>query len=272
MALRGLLTARHRDTAKIRARIADHLEEFDGYVAFSGGKDSLIVLDLARQVDRNVPVAFFDSGLEYPENLVYIARLADRWNLNLHHIHAEPSALQVLQADGSWQHDVVPGEPRGVDLHTALIAEPARRAHLAWGDGELWGVRAQESQGRRWLYAAALGRAARAVPDSCGVRRPSELRGRFGGVVHRLDGTVAYGPIWDWRDDEVWGYIHNRELPVNPVYAKLRRLGAPDRLQRVSVALDANCLEFGRAVWLRRGWPELYAELVQALPRLAEWA
>ena len=32
--------------------------------------------------------------------------------------------------------------------------------------------------------------------------------------------------------DDVWGYIHRHRLPVNPVYAKLRRLGAPEQCLR----------------------------------------
>ena len=37
------------------------------YVAFSGGKDSTILLHLARQVFPDIPAVFCDTGLEYPE-------------------------------------------------------------------------------------------------------------------------------------------------------------------------------------------------------------
>lgn len=77
--LRGLRRS-HRDSGTILDRIAHHLAEHEGYVAFSGGKDSLVTLDLARRVDPDVPVAFFDSGLEYPETYTYIAELADTWS------------------------------------------------------------------------------------------------------------------------------------------------------------------------------------------------
>lgn len=39
----------------------------DVYVSFSGGKDSTVLLDLARRVDPNIPAVFVDTGLEYPE-------------------------------------------------------------------------------------------------------------------------------------------------------------------------------------------------------------
>jgi phosphoadenosine phosphosulfate reductase len=69
----------------------------------------------------------------------------------------------------------------------------------------------------------------------------------------------------------VWGYIARHSLPVNPVYAKLRLLGAPEQALRVSAMIDANGLEMGRVTWLRRGWPDLFAELAQVLPRLREF-
>lgn len=37
------------------------------YVSFSGGKDSTVLLDLARRVEPTIPAMFVDTGLEYPE-------------------------------------------------------------------------------------------------------------------------------------------------------------------------------------------------------------
>lgn len=44
-------------------------ERFEGnvYVSFSGGKDSTVLLDLARRVYADIPAVFVDTGLEYPE-------------------------------------------------------------------------------------------------------------------------------------------------------------------------------------------------------------
>ena len=92
------LRAPARDLNLLIDRVAAHLDTHDGYVAFSGGKDSTVVLDLARRADPNVPVCFFDSGLEFPETLTYIDELTNRWNLNLHVIPARPTALEYLQA------------------------------------------------------------------------------------------------------------------------------------------------------------------------------
>lgn len=52
-------------------------------VAFSGGKDSLVVLYLARQLQSDLKVVFNNTGVEYPETRVFIEQLHQDWNLNL---------------------------------------------------------------------------------------------------------------------------------------------------------------------------------------------
>lgn len=257
-----------RDLELLRHRIELHLEDHEGYLAFSGGKDSLVVLHLARQVAPDVPVVFFDSGLEFPETYAYLDQLADHWDLNLQVIQPTMTTLELLAATGAWDHTAA-ANPAVPDLHQVHIIEPAGRAHQTHGPGELWGVRAQESRGRAATYTHAL----RAAACDCFPPCTTELerRRRHGGLITRADGTVAYGPIWDWHTSEVWAYIARHDLPVNPVYAKLRNLGAPEHFLRISAMIDGRRLEEGRITWLRRGWPTLFEELTAILPRLREY-
>lgn len=58
--------------AKIRMtknRIQQWYEAFEGevYVCFSGGKDSTVLLHIARSIYPDIPAVFVDTGLEYPE-------------------------------------------------------------------------------------------------------------------------------------------------------------------------------------------------------------
>ena len=260
----------HPATSTLPARIRQHLDDHDGYVAFSGGKDSAAVLHLALQVEPNVPVVFFDSGCEFPETYRYLEQLHDQLHLQLQVVPARHTTLELLAASGAWDHTAT-RQPTP-DLHQVLITEPATRAHQANGPGELWGVRAEESRGRAALYANALRtETTRSCHGCCADAPASHRRQRHGGLVRRVDGTVALGPIWDWKTPDVWAYLARHQLPVNPVYAKLRRLGAPEHMLRVSHMLDGNRLEEGRVTWLRRGWPDLFEDLARVLPRLREF-
>lgn len=51
------------------ARIIEWYQHYDGkvYVAFSGGKDSTVLLDIVRRIYPVVPAVFSDTGLEFPE-------------------------------------------------------------------------------------------------------------------------------------------------------------------------------------------------------------
>lgn len=244
--------AAHLRSARDRFSIAEqavqaHLAAHGGYVSWSGGKDSTVVVDLARRVSRNVPVVWFDSGLEFPDTHDYIEDLADAWGLNLHIIKAAPDALSVMAQSGAWDHDREP-DWSTPDLHQVLVTEPSRQARARFGRAELWGLRAAES----------------------GVRRALLSPGQ--GAYLRSDGTVTYSPVWAWRDLDVTGYLAHAGIPENPVYARLRAAGATGKDLRVGLALDGNNLNYGRVVWLRRCYPDLYARIEKSLPRVREWA
>ncbi|MCV7285997.1 phosphoadenosine phosphosulfate reductase family protein [Mycolicibacterium wolinskyi] len=270
MAALRAIAARRRGTASHRHlldRIAEHLDKHDGFVSWSGGKDSTVVVDLARQVDPNIPVVFFDSGLQFPETLNYLADLSEAWRLNFEVIPAEPDLLTVMIALGGFDHHA-PDKQLGVELAELMITGPASAAHRRHGRGSLWGVRGQEAPGRRALYRQRLASETRAQPG----QSRDEVRAGAGGVIRRNDGTVTYGPIWDWQPSQVFEYLAGRGIKPNPLYDKLAKLGAPEHLIRVDSIIDASKLSNGHIAWFQKGWPDLFDRLAIALPRLPEWA
>ena len=55
-------------------RIKEWYEHWNGnvYVAFSGGKDSTVLLHIARELYPDVEAVFCNTGLEYPEILKFV--------------------------------------------------------------------------------------------------------------------------------------------------------------------------------------------------------
>lgn len=267
-ALRAIAARRRGPQAhrKLLDRIAEHLDEHDGYVSWSGGKDSTVVVDLARQVDPHVPVVFFDSGLQFPETMQYLEETAAAWQLDYHVITADPDLLTVLVAGGGFDHHAVDRRLRG-QLADIMISGPADEAHRRHGPGCLWGVRAEESHGRRMLYRRSLAAESRVRQHSS----REDVRAQAGGVVRRVDGTTTYGPIWDWQRGHVFEYLAGRGIEPNPLYRKLADLGVPEAQIRVDSIIDASKLSNGHIAWLQKGWPDLFDRLTRALPRLREW-
>ena len=231
---------------EIENSILNHYESYKGYIAWSGGKDSTIIVDIARKVIPEIKIVWFDSGLEYPDTREYINALATKWNLNLTVITAEPDALTILKETGTWNHDSIINPP-AESLHDSLIIKPANKAHALFGLGELSGLRAEESVGRRALLAKEKGH------------------------YLRKDGSRVYAPIWSWSGEQVLNYFSQKEIALNPVYHKLAAVGAPLRAQRVGIVVDGNNPNNGRYTYLRLAYPDLWATLCQTLPRLKEW-
>ena len=125
------------------------------YVAVSGGKDSTVCLHLARQVNPDVKAVFFDSGLEFPQTLTYLDRLTAAWEVELVTYPAEPSALDVMEANGTWEH----GVPKNMkdDLHEACILRPLGRAQKDFGRASIYGLRADESKTRLFMLSKTQG-------------------------------------------------------------------------------------------------------------------
>lgn len=61
-------------------RIRQYLDHFENqcFVAFSGGVDSTILLDLVWGINPRIPAVFVDTGLEYPEIREFVKGYGDR--------------------------------------------------------------------------------------------------------------------------------------------------------------------------------------------------
>jgi 3'-phosphoadenosine 5'-phosphosulfate sulfotransferase (PAPS reductase)/FAD synthetase len=67
-----------------RRIIAESLGHSKPAVAFSGGKDSLVLLALIMEQAPDLPVIFGDTGVEFPESRRFVYALAKDWGFNLH--------------------------------------------------------------------------------------------------------------------------------------------------------------------------------------------
>lgn len=219
------------------------------WVAWSGGKDSTVVCDLVQRVWPGTPFVHFDAGFDFPETYALMERCAAERGWRYEPV-STGDALSVMVARRTWEHgteadDDAPAEGAFWD---AITAGPAVQAVEQFGTRMAWGLRADEASRRLWY-----------------------MRGH-GTVFLRSDGVTILSPVAWWTTEDIWAYHAHHSLPVNGIYAKLEALGAPEKARRTCVVLAANGLERGRAVWLRRGWPDLWQQLAEVLPRLREFS
>ncbi len=163
---------------------------------FSGGKDSLVVLDI---VHRSLgPGRYLAAYVEIPgntheENIEYAYRVAEYYGLEpgkgfLHLRHDRHEFYSLVRRWG-W-----PGPRRRwcmTTFKTSVVNKHLRGMVTATG------VKAGDSGWRRsWKKAGVLGR----IP---GWK------------------TVFFKPIFQWTTDDVLEYIVERRLPMNPLYNTL---------------------------------------------------
>ena len=190
------VTERWEAADLVRQAIERHKDHI--YVAFSGGKSSLVVLDLALDVWPEIPVMFCNTGVEMPETVSFVHDLRDNWGLNL--IETEPYKKTFW--DCLEEYGLPGGKTDGSKSRPKccyyLKHRPAELVAKARGfNAVLTGIQAGESYGRRRLIRF------------CGQRYQAKATGMW-----------QFHPLAHWTDADVWGYIGREGIPYNPAYDK----------------------------------------------------
>jgi phosphoadenosine phosphosulfate reductase len=164
-------------------------------VSFSGGKDSLVVLELTKKAVKDFEAFFIDTGLEFPETRKFVEETASKNNI--------PIKVQKAQ--------------RAFDENFPAFGPPAKDFRWCCKVCKLGPVTELLSQYKSGVITID------------GKRRyESFQRGGISTTEKNpfVPGQMSVFPIKDWRAIEVWLYIHMEKLPYNPLYDKgFERIG-----------------------------------------------
>ncbi len=201
------LAMRHPNSATPAREIIEKALEKRVYVAFSGGRCSQVTLHLVIQQDPDIPVMFNNTGVEYPETVKHVHRIAEEWNLNFKEIRPETDYWTLVKEHGFPQlrgSSKKKGRPRKPACCRYLKEEPAKRYmeehHM---DGFISGLRVEESRPR----ALAI-----------------YQRGPY--YLAKRDGIWKFHPVAVWSMGKLMRYVKDHDIPLNPLYEKgLPRVG-----------------------------------------------
>ena len=153
-------------------------------LASSFGPEDIVLMHMAKDVEPDTHILFLETGFHFPETEELKARLRDEWKLNLKEYKRAVTALEFYQELGDRPFDKDPERCCGINK-----VEPLRRAL---------------SQYEAWIT---------------GMRREqSPTRANIKIVEQDGDNRIKINPLARWTKKEVWGYIHDRSLPYNPLH------------------------------------------------------
>jgi len=160
-------------------------------VSFSGGKDSLVALDLAYRVGIRKAV-FCDTSVEFDETKEFVKHVEKFYCIDVDTVRAPVTFFEIIKHAGlpsrvlRWCCDVFKFGP----LSNYAVQENLH--------GFVTGLRKKESS-KRSNYE-----------DS--DKNP-------------LVPVTQINPILSWTDQDIWEYIRTNRLPVNPLYEHFKRIG-----------------------------------------------
>jgi len=171
------------------------------YVSFSGGKDSLVVLDLAKSAlkQREFKAFFLNTGIEFPETVEFARDLCREMKV----------PLEEMSAGSSFWEQVEKFGPPAKDFRWCCkVCKLASAGDLETGKG------ACSFSGKEAANAVAY------LTIDGKRKHESFSRARIAASETNpfVPAQLNIFPIRDWRALEVWLYIHWRRLSYNPLY------------------------------------------------------
>lgn len=241
--LRAGLPAFEKRVARTLSLIEEAAKKGKIGVAFSGGKDSTVLLDLVRKVCPDAPAAFYDCGAELKQTY----QIVEHYGVTV--IKTEPSLIEACKYGGYWGYPNPVDPDATFDFGEFMIEKPA--AKFAERENLKFiaiGLRSQESVSRR-LNAAIKG----------------ELYYAKGYQMWHLC------PLQYWDTGDIWAYIHSRDLKYNAAYDIMMAMGIPPENQRIAPVLNGSIQRLGHYVYLSRVDPDLFRRLADDFPNLRRY-
>lgn len=237
------------------AKEAERLFDLPLVVCYSGGKDSDVILQLAKESGVPFRVTHNLTTADPPDNVYYIRRV-----------------FRQLREEGIDCRINVPKRSLWKIMRETLVI-PSRMMRVCCSELKerkmpdapyiVTGVRWAESAGRRAKSGVAMvytasDRTARAAKGGLLTTDDASSRRLF--EQCRMRGVRALNPIIDWSDSDVWDYLHSRGIEGNPLYkegwTRIGCVGCPLAGRR------ACELAFARYPKLYKAWYDAVAYVI----------
>lgn len=177
------------------------------WLGFSGGKDSIVLLSLAKLAGVRFHAVYHVVGNDAPSTVYFI-----RENFpEVEFWHPKEKFIQLIRKKG---------------LPTMQRRFCCERTKEAGGKGcaVLVGVRAEESRKRAAYTPIEIFSRRKEHEDKPRGRSEEWLQEVEHECIKGQD-RVLIRPLLNWTEEDIWEYTQKYKLPVNPNYSRFRRVG-----------------------------------------------
>lgn len=237
------------------AKEAERLFDMPLTVSYSGGKDSDVILQLAKESGVPFRVTHNLTTADPPDNVYYIR-----------------GVFRQLREEGIDCRINIPRRSLWRIMRETLVI-PSRIMRVCCAELKerkmpdapyiVTGVRWAESAGRRKKSGIATVHTASdrtARPAKGGLLTTDDASSRRLFEQCAMRGVRVLNPIIDWSDDDVWDFLHSRGIEGNPLYkegwTRVGCVGCPLAGRR------ARELAFARYPKLYKAWHDAVAYVI----------
>jgi len=215
------------------------------YLSCSFGKDSVALLHLVLQQDPGIPVVFINSGYCFPDTYEVRDAFIRDHGINLVEIQQPHDYMEIVDQFGLPDDRAQAQQDKVVRLLKKDLANQWAKEN--GHDGHFWGMRKEESSGRRVL-----------------------LNNRGTLFYAQAAGLWRCSPLANWRWEDIWAYIHTFDVPYSKIYERAGFCD-PKQIRNTSWITTDGAAQNGRVAWLKYYYPELYASLADKFPEIKKY-
>ena len=267
--------------AKTKLRIKEWVEEFglDGvYVAYSGGKDSEVLLDICRSLYPNIKAVFVNTGQEFPETIKQVL-MRKKQGYNIEIVRPKMKFTDVVREHG---YPVVSKEQaQYIDQYVNNKSEKTKE--LRWN-----GINGSWKISEKWKY---LTKVDFKISDKCCFYLKKEPMFAFENETKRKPiigmmadesssrkksylktGCNAFDknrqqsqPLGFWKESDIWEYIKDNNLQISEMYTKHGRTRTGCYGCLFGCHIEEQKTGTNRIVELSKTHPLLYKHLMEDL-------